>query len=58
MNSLIEQNRQQLERLCRLRGARRIELFGSAAGRSDYGEEDGENGPQIGKADSRQGQTQ
>jgi predicted nucleotidyltransferase len=32
MNPLIQQNRQELERLCRLRRVRRIELFGSATG--------------------------
>jgi predicted nucleotidyltransferase len=32
MNPLIQQNRQELERLCRMRRVKRIELFGSAAG--------------------------
>jgi len=32
MNRLIEQNRQQLERICRQRRVRRIDLFGSGAG--------------------------
>jgi len=32
MNRLIEGKRQELERLCRLRRVKRIELFGSAAG--------------------------
>ena len=32
MNSLIEQNREQLEQTCRRHGVRRIELFGSASG--------------------------
>jgi len=32
MNRLIEENRQELERLCRRRGVQRIELFGSATG--------------------------
>jgi uncharacterized protein len=32
MNRLIEEKRQQLERVCRLRHVRRIDLFGSATG--------------------------
>jgi len=32
MNLLIQENRQELERVCRVRRVRRIELFGSAAG--------------------------
>ena len=32
MNSLIEQRRQELERVCRQHGVQRMELFGSAAG--------------------------
>jgi predicted nucleotidyltransferase len=32
MNGLIEQRRQQLERICRQHRVRRMELFGSAAG--------------------------
>ena len=32
MNRLIEENRQELERLCRCHGVQRIELFGSATG--------------------------
>lgn len=32
MNRLIEDNRQEMERVCRRRHVRRIELFGSAAG--------------------------
>lgn len=32
MNRLIEEKRQELERICRRRGVQRIELFGSAAG--------------------------
>lgn len=32
MNSLIEEKRQQLERVCRQHHVRRIDLFGSAAG--------------------------
>jgi hypothetical protein len=32
MNPLIQENRQELERVCRMRRVRRIELFGSAAG--------------------------
>ena len=32
MNHLIEERRQELERVCRHRRVRRIELFGSAAG--------------------------
>lgn len=35
MHSLIEGKRKELERVCRLRRVRRIELFGSAA-RSDF----------------------
>lgn len=31
MNRLIEERRQELERICRLRRVRRIDLFGSAA---------------------------
>jgi predicted nucleotidyltransferase len=32
MNSLIEENRQELERVCRMRRVSRIEVFGSGAG--------------------------
>lgn len=32
MNRLIEENRQEMERVCRRHHVRRIELFGSAAG--------------------------
>jgi uncharacterized protein len=32
MNRLIQENRQELDRLCRLYRVKRIELFGSAAG--------------------------
>ncbi|MFZ0774555.1 MAG: nucleotidyltransferase domain-containing protein [Candidatus Sulfotelmatobacter sp.] len=35
MNRLIEENRKELERLCRRRGVQRIELFGSAT-RPDF----------------------
>ena len=35
MNRLIEDNRRELERICRLRQVRRIELFGSAT-RPDF----------------------
>ena len=32
MNRLVEEKRDEIERLCRRHGVRRIELFGSAAG--------------------------
>lgn len=37
MTSLIEQNRSQLQQLCRQFGVKRLELFGSAAG-NDFDE--------------------